>query len=438
MNVEIKKLGNSRLQLTIEQSTENVAKYRKKVLASASKNANIKGFRKGAKIPEDVIIKEFGEERILQMTVEQAIDGLYKEALKKEKLMPVSQAEITEVVSQDPLKVLIEVEVFPEIEIEDSYKKIKLEKQKLSVSNSEIEDALQDIRTRFTHFHDADSNYTASMWDKVTIDTDGYDTEGKLMEATSMREYPLVLGSNLLVPGFEEDMVGMKSWDERELDVTFPADYHNADFAGKKTKFKVTAKKIEKAHVPEFDKEFIQKLRGKDLDLDGFKALLKEEILETKEANDAMERESTLIDELLKVSKLEIGSELLSRQTDQVFEEIKENVSKDGVKMDDYLASLNLSTAEYKKQHVESTAQKRLQGEIIFNKLMEIEKIEASDEELQAEIQKIMSRYQSEDVLKRLKELYVPGTSYYEELKRRMTYRKLIDNFFTETKAKKK
>jgi trigger factor len=151
-----------------------------------------------------------------------------------------------------------------------------------------------------------------------------------------------------------------------------------------------------------------------------------------------MERESKLIDELLKVSTLEIGAELLARQTDQVFEEIKENVSKDGVKMSDYLTSLNLSEEAYKKQHVESTAQKRLHGEIIFNKLMELENIEASDEELQAEIKKIMGRYQSPDVLKRLEELYVPGTSYYEELKRRMTYRKLIDNFFTEATAKKK
>ncbi len=438
MNVEIKKLGNSRIELVIEQSTENVAKYRKKVIASAGQNANIKGFRKGSKIPEDVIVKEFGEERILQMTVEQAIDWLYKEALKKENLMPVSQAEITEVVSQDPLKVLIQVEIFPTVEIEDSYKDIKLKKQKLSVSESEVEDAIADIKTRFTHFHDAESDYAAKIGDKLTIDTDGYDTDGKMLEATSMRAYPLVLGSNLLVPGFEEDMVGMKVWDEKEMDVNFPKDYHNADFAGKKTKFKVKALKIERAHAPEFDKEFIQKLRGKDLDFEGFKKLLKEEILETKEANDAMERESTLIDELVKISKLEIGTELLARQTDQVYDEIKENVAKDGVKMDDYLASLNLSVEQYKKQHVEATALKRLQGEIIFNELMLKEKVEVTDDELKKEVEKIMSRYQSEDVLARLKELYVPGTSYYEELKRRMAYRKLIDNFFTDEKSEAK
>ena len=200
----------------------------------------------------------------------------------------------------------------------------------------------------------------------MTIDTDGYDDKGALMEATSMRDYPLVLGSNMLVPGFEEDMVGMKTGETRELDVHFPKDYHNAEFAGKKTKFKVTAKKIEKSHKPDFTPEFIEQLRGEKLDLAGFKKLIKSEILETKEMNDGMQRETALIDELLKHTTLEIGEKLLAQQTDAVFEEIKENISKDGVKVADYLASLGLTEEEYKEKHVKATALKRLQGELIL------------------------------------------------------------------------
>lgn len=134
----------------------------------------------------------------------------------------------------------------------------------------------------------------------------------------------------------------MKVGDSRELDVTFPEDYHNTDFAGKKTQFKVTAKKIEHAHKPEFTPEFIEGLRGEKMEMSAFKKLLEKELLETKEANDAMEREMKLIDELLKVSTLEIGEKLLSEQTNMVFNEIKENIAKDGVKVADYLASLGL------------------------------------------------------------------------------------------------
>jgi len=434
MKVEKKLLPNSRVELIIEESAENVAKFRKKVIASASKNADIKWFRKGSVIPEDVIVRQFWEEVILQMTIEQAIEWTYRDTLKKEKLMPVSQAEIQEVMSQNPLKVKIQVEVFPSVEVKDTYKKVKLTKQKLSVSAKEVEAALEDISTRFTHFHDSDEGYKAAMWDRVTIDTDGYE-KWEILESTSMRDYPLVLGSNMLVPGFEEDMVDMITGETKDIDVTFPKDYHNAEFAGKKTKFTVIAKKIEHAHKPEFTPEFIEQLRGQKLDLKWFKELIKSELLETKESNDGMQREMELIDELLKHTTIDLGENLIAQQTEQVFGEVKENISKDGMKVEDYLASLGLSEAEYKEQHIKATAIKRLQWELILNELMTKEKIEVSDSEMKTEVEKIMSRYQAEDVLKRLEELYVPGNKYFEELRKRVAFRRLIDSFFTEKKA---
>lgn len=431
MKVEKKILKNSCVELIIEESVENVAKYRKTVLAEASKHADIKWFRKWSHIPEDVVIRQFWEETILQMTIEKAIEKTYKETLKREKLMPVSQAEIQEVISQSPLKVRIIVEVFPEVEISDDYKKISLSKAHLSVAPWEVELALEEIQTKFTHFHEVDAQYEAKMWDRVTIDTDGHNENAELLEATSMRDYPLVLGSNMLVPGFEEDMVGMKLWETRDLDVNFPKDYHNADFSGKKTKFTVYAKKIEKSHKPEFTPEFIEQLRWEKLDIDGFKKLISSELLETKEMNDGMQREMNLIDELLKYATLEVGEKLLSQQTDSVFAEITENISKDGVKVADYLTSLGLTQEEYKTQHVRATALKRLQWEIILSELKKKENIEISDEDMKWEITQIMSKYQSQDVLKRLEELYIPGAKYYEELKRRVAYKRLIDSFFT-------
>ncbi len=366
------------------------------------------------------------------MTIEQAIDGIFKETLKKEKLMPVGPAEIREVVSQDPLIVKIVVEVFPEIEVALSYRKVQLQKAKLSVTEAEVQTSLDEIQTRFTHFHDTDGTHAAHMGDRVTIDTDGYELDGTLLESTSMRDYPLVLGSAMLVPGFEEGLVGIQQGESKELDITFPSDYHNNVFAGKKTKFKVTAHKIEHAHKPEFTKEFIKELRGRDLDFAGFKELVREEMLDTKQANDQMEREVKLIEELLKHTTLDIGDALLARQIEQVYEEIKQNVSQDGVKMSDYLESLRLTEEQYKENHVAATALKRLQGELILNKLMEIEKLEVSETVMQAEISKILARYESTDVLARLKELYVPGNNYYEELRRRVAFRELIETFFTE------
>lgn len=210
----------------------------------------------------------------------------------------------------------------------------------------------------------------------------------------------------------------------------FPSDYHNALFAGKETRFHVTVKKVEYAHVPEFTPDFIEKLRGKKLDLAGFKELVREELLEVKESNDQMKREMTLIEELVKHCDLDIGDALLAEQTNIVFREIADNVSKDGIRMEDYLASLALDEAAYKERHVKEVALKRLQGELILSHLVEKQALTVSDDEMKSEIEKIMSRYESPDVLKRLEELYVVGNRHYEELKRRMRLRKCIDSFF--------
>lgn len=431
MHVEKKMLPNSIVEFTIEETVENVAKQRSKVFEYLRANANVKGFRKGAHIPESVLVQQYGEGYINQLAIEYAIDKIYKDVLKKEGVVPVAQAEIKEILSESPLKIKMEVEVLPQPEIQAGYKKIKLKKRKVEVSNSEVEQALSDIQTRFTHFHEVkDGEGEAIMSDRVTIDTDGYDLEGKFLESTSMRQYPIVLGSNMLVPGFEEQMVGMKQGATKELDVVFPTDYHNAAFAGKKTKFKVTIHKLEKSHKPEFTADFIKELRGKDLDLEGFKKLIESEIAETKEANARMEEETELIGELLKVSTLEVGPKLLASHTDKVYAEIKENMSRDGIQMSHYLESLRLTEEEYKEKNVKEVALRRLQGELLLHKLMEMEKTEVSETEVSSEIEKILARYGSEDVLKRLRELYIPGTKYYEELKLRVGYRKLIDSFF--------
>lgn len=437
MKITRKDLENSIVELIVETDTKTVAKQRKRVLDYLKDKAEIKGFRKGANIPEEILVKHYSEEQIAAMTVEFAIDSVYQKALMEEKLIPVAQGEIKEIISQSPLKFKLHIEVLPIVEVDAKYKKIKLKKQKVTVSDAEVKQALEDIEKRFTTFKEiTDKKSKAALWDRVTIDTDGYEND-TLLDSTSMRDYPIVLGTWVLVPGFEEGIVWAKLDDEVELDITFPKDYHNAEFASKKTKFKVKIKKLEKATKPEFTPEFIEQLRGKKLDLAGFKKLIKEEIKDTKQSNSRLEQEHKLIDELVKVSKLSVWEKLLQNQINKIFAEIKENMAKQGIKMADYLESLKLSEEDYKENHVKQDALKRLQWELILNKLMEIEKVEVSEKDLEKEIEKIKEAYQNTEVLKRLEELYTPGNKYYEELKLRMAYTKLIDSFFEEEKAEK-
>ncbi len=430
MKSSIKKLEKSIIEITIEESKENISKFRKKVLNDIKQNADIKGFRKWANIPDAIIVKNYSEERISTMVVDEALNKLYGEALKQNNIIPISQWEIKEIVSQDPLIVVMSVEVFPEIEINKSYKTIQLQKTKFEVEKNEIVSTLSDIQKKFTKFEIASEEYLSKMWDKLSINTQWYDMNGNKLNNTNMDNYPLILGSNILVPGFEEWLVWKKSGEKITLNIDFPKDYHNEDFKGKKTKFEVEILKIEASIIPEFTPEFIKDLRGKDLDLEGFKWLIKEELLENKEMNARMTDENKLIDELLKISKVDFWESLLKNQIDKVYSEIKENISQSWAKVNDYIASLWLDEATYIEKNITPIATKRLQAELILHKLWELEKIIVSEEEINKEIEKILVRFGSEEVVWRLKELYKPGTNYYEELKQRLVYRNLIDSFF--------
>lgn len=429
MKIEKKLLPKSILEFIIEEDVKNIARERKHVIDYLRNTADIKWFRKWA-ASEAIIVKKYGEEQINHMVIDHAIDHLYQDAIRQEKAVPVAQAEIVEVISESPLKFKVHVEVLPEAKITDKYKKIKLKKTLITVSDKEVENALDEIQTKFTKFEEGNEKDTVKEGDRVTIDTTWYDKDEKLMESTSMQDYPLIIGSKLLVPWFEEWLIWKKSWEDIVLNITFPKDYHNVWFAWKETTFKVNIKKIEKSVKPEFTPEFIKNLRWKDLDLEGFKELIKQEIKETKEMNSRIDEEHKLIEELLKVTELEIGDKLLVNQVQKVFDEIKENLTNDNLRMADYLESLRMTEEEYKEKNVKSIAKKRLEWELILHKLMELEDIKIDDKEMDKEIEVILARFGSEDVVKKLKELYVPWNKYFEELRQRTAYRKLIDSFF--------
>lgn len=430
MKSSIKKLEKSIIELIIEENKENILKYKKNVLNNIRKNADIKGFRKWSNIPDEIINRIYGDDKIYSMIIDEALNKLYLEAIKQNNILPISQWEIKEIRSQDPLIVVIHIEVFPEIEIDPKYKEIKLKKTKIEVYDSEVEQNLYEIQKKFTKFEEIKEWYVSKIWDKLYINTKGYDLNWNNLESTNMYNYPLILWSNILVKWFEEWLVDKKIWEKVELYIDFPDDYHNNDFKGKKIKFEVEILKIEKSIIPEFTPEFIKDLRGKDLDFNWFKNLIRNEIFEYKEMNTRLKDENKLIDELLKITKIDFWDNLLKDHISKVYKEIKENIIKSWAKVLDYINSLWLTEEDYIENNVKPIAIRRLQSELILYKLWELEKIQVSEEELNQEIKENLLKFWSEDVITKLKELYKPWTKYYEELKQRLFYRKIIDSFF--------
>lgn len=431
MKSTIKRLPKSIVEITIEDSASNIAKYRKKVINNIREHWDIKGFRKWTNIPEDIIVQNYWEEKIMTMIIDEALDISYKKALSTHNLIPMDQADLKEIISESPMVVKLEVEVLPEVEIDPKYKEIKIKKTIVKVDDSEVDNAINEIKHKFTKYEKIeDPTYKIKKGDITVVDTEWFDESGNFLEETGISGYPLLIWSGAFVPGFEDNMIWANPWAKLEFDIIFPSDYHNDDYKNKKIKFKVKINEIKQTIEPEFTEEFIENLRGKKTDFEWLKEIIRWEILETKEMNSRIDDENKLLDELIKISNLDIGDAIMDRQINIIFEEVKANISESGGKMHDYLNSLNMSEEEYKEKNLKYIAERRIKWEFIFSKLNKLESHEVSSEEINEEIKKIMSRFNSEDVKKKLIDLYKEWTKQYEELKQRISYSKLIDSFF--------
>ncbi len=441
MQSSSKKLNAYTVELTIKESSKEFDKARTEAIENIRNNANIKGFRKGAVIPEEVIVKEYGEDMIRERAVNTLLDKIYHKALQKEGLVPVSAGAVKSIVSESPLEVVLDIEVLPEAIIDEKkMKKIKIKKTETKTEEDEVTSTIAEIEKRFTHFHDAGahsedgfdaSNVAVASGDRVTIDTQGFDKQGgTAIPETKVAAFPLVIGSGSFIPGFEEKMLGKKVGEVVEFDITFPADYHSEEFKSRKVFFMTTIFKIEKAHKPEWTPEFIEKLRGVKTDFEGFKDVLRKEIQSEKEYQARAKDEHNLLTELMAITELEVGPSLIESEIERVFSEQKHNIESQGYTMKDYLSHAKQDEAQYKETIVKPEAIRRAKAELILKKVREILNIEATEEEVKEEVVKVIAAYSSEKVVERLKEKLVPGDDYYEDIKNRVTYRKVVDTFF--------
>ena len=429
------------LSVTIKESGVELEKAKKSVIEKIRSEGKVKGFKQGSSIPDAVIIREYGETFIEQQALDLVVEKIYPKMLKKENILPIAQGRITEVKSTDPIELTLEIETLPEIEIDEGkMKKIKIQKTITSVEESDIDMEIDAIRTRFTHFHDAgshtedgaDTSHLAiENGDRATISAQGYDIKwGEAIAETRVPNYPLTIGSGSFIPGFEEHLIGAKVGDEVAFDITFPKDYHSDDFRGRTVHFVANIEKIEKQHTQEFTPDFIEKLRGKKTDLAGLREILRNELTSKRENEARAKDEDTLMQQMLEVATFEVGPELLANEVDQLFREHTANLEQQGYNMKMYLDHLKKSEEGYKDETVKPEAERRLKAELLLRKIRELKAIEASDEEIRTEVEKVIAQYENESVVTRLREKLVPGDAYYEDIKSRLAYRKVVDTFF--------
>lgn len=440
MQTTVTKKSPFLLSIEVKESGAEFEKAQKLAIEDFRKNGKINGFKPGT-APDNVIIKQFGQSAIDQHAVDIIIDKIYPKILKKENIIPVAPGNITELKSTNPLEFVIEVEIFPEVTIDEKkLDAIKVKKTNFKVMKKEIDEEIEAIKRRFTHYHEAgvhaddgaDTSHTAiENGDRATVTAQGYDKKGgDAIPETAVPSYPLVIGSGNFIPGFEEKLIGAKAGDEVAFDITFPADYHSEEFKGRKVHFVVNVEKVEKPHAPEFTEDFIEKLRGVKTDLEGFKEIIKKEISARKETENRRKDEDTLMKKMLEAATIEVGPALVANEVNQVFAEHSENLAQQGLNMKQYLEHIKMDEEVYKETVVKPEAERRLKAELLLRKIREIRKVEATEEEIKEELEKIIAQYQNTEVVARLREKLVPGDMYYEDIKNRLAYRKTVDMFW--------
>ena len=399
MSVQVEKLEKSMAKLTI---TVEAAKFDAAVDSAYQKNKGkiaLPGFRKG-KAPRAMIEKMYGTGVFFEDAANELIPEAYETAAKESELEIVAQPEI-EVTQMDKEMDFIftaTVAIKPEVTLGD-YKGIEVEKKEAEVSEEEITAEIDKAREANSRLITIEDRATEDG-DTVIIDFDGY-VDGKQFEGGYAEDYTLVLGSHSFIDNFEDQLVGKNLGEDVEVNVTFPEEYHVDELKGKPALFKVKIKEIQKKELPELDDDFAQDVSDFDT-LDEYKADVEKKILENKENQIKREQEDQIIEKIIENAQMEIPQQMIAAQTRQMTQEFAQRLQSQGLSLEQYMQFTGL-TPQKMMEDLEPQALKRIQSRLVLEAVVAAENIEASDEEINKELENMASMYQME--IDKLKEL---------------------------------
>lgn len=399
MSVQVEKLEKSMAKLTI---TVEAAKFDAAVDSAYQKNKGkiaLPGFRKG-KAPRAMIEKMYGTGVFYEDAANELIPEAYETAAKESELEIVAQPEIevTQMEKETDFIFTATVAIKPEVTLGD-YKGIEVEKKEAEVSEEEITAEIDKAREANSRLITIEDRATEDG-DTVIIDFDGY-VDGKQFEGGYAEDYTLVLGSHSFIDNFEDQLVGKNLGEDVEVNVTFPEEYHVDELKGKPALFKVKIKEIQKKELPELDDDFAQDVSDFDT-LDEYKADVEKKILENKENQIKREQEDQIIEKIIENAQMEIPQQMITAQTRQMTQEFAQRLQSQGLSLEQYMQFTGL-TPQKMMEDLEPQALKRIQSRLVLEAVVVAENIEASDEEIDKELENMASMYQME--IDKLKEL---------------------------------
>lgn len=392
MSLQVEKLEHNMAKLTIEVSAEEVEKALQAAYMKERGKISVPGFRKG-KVPRQMIEKMYGPEVFYDDAANQLINESYIKAYDESELEIASQPKI-DVVQLEKGKVFIytaEVAVKPEVVLGE-YKGLTVDAAAVEVTDEEVDAELDKERERNARTIEVTDRAVQDK-DMIKLDFEGF-VDGVPFEGGKGEDYPLAIGSNSFIPGFEDQLIGVLPGQDVEVNVTFPEEYQAAELAGKPAVFKCKVNEIKAKELPELDDEFASEVSEFDT-LDAYKEEVRSKILERKEAEAKQHKENQVVDKAIENAQMDIPQPMIDNEVKQMADDFARRIQQQGLTVEQYF---QFTGSDESKMIAEMTpqAEKRIKTRLVLEAVAKAENIQVSDERVDEEMQKMADAYKME------------------------------------------
>lgn len=379
MNTTVKYLSDTRVRATIKVEATELKAAEQVALKKLSKTVKVNGFRKGH-VPLEVVKKNVDPNALAQETLENALSRAVAESFIENKLQALErpEVEVKKFVPGESLEFTAEADVLPKVKLGD-YKKLKATEKKVSVAKKDVDEVVERIRKSMAEKKEV--KRAAKLGDEAVIDFVGK-KDGEAFPGGTGNDYPLELGSGSFIPGFEEAIVGLKKGDKKDIELTFPKDYHAPDLKGKKVVFETTVKKINEKALPELNDEFAAKT-GPFTSVSELTADIKRELEAQKKREASDELKDSLVKQLVAKSNVAVPAVLREDQVRSIEQDLMQNLMYQGLSIEQYWEQKGYKDRDaWVKAEANEAADNRIKAGLVLSELSKVLKVEATADEL--------------------------------------------------------
>ena len=390
MSAKFEKLEGNQGVLTVEVDAETVSTSLDSAFKKVVKQINVPGFRKG-KMPRPLFEKRFGVESLYQDAIDLMLPEAYTTAIEETGIEPVDRPEI-DVEQMEKGKTFIftaTVTVKPEVKLGE-YKGLEVETFDTTVTDEDVDNEIKSLQEKQAELVVKEDG-KAENGDTVVMDFEGF-VNGEAFEGGKAENYSLELGSSQFIPGFEEQLVGLATGESKDVEVSFPEEYHAAELAGKPAVFKVTIHEIKGKELPELDDEFAKDVDDEVETLDALKEKIKSRLEHDKKHEEEHYLQNTVVEKATANAEVEIPAVMIDNEVDRMLQEFEQRLQMQGMNLELYF-QFSGQDEEALRGQMKEEAEQRVRGNLTLEAIVKAENIEVTEEEVNAEVQKMADAY---------------------------------------------